>query len=129
MERRNFTSGAPWEEMVGYSRAVQIGNVLELSGTVAIDDLGRVVGNQDAYEQTKFIIQKIERVLKSAGATLADVIRTRMFVTDISKWKDYGRAHGEFFKDLRPATSMIEVKSLIEPEYLIEMEATAILKN
>ncbi len=127
MERTNYSSGAVWEEIVGYSRAVKIGNVIEVTGTVAIDDNNNPVGVTNAYEQTKFIIGKIEKILERAGASLKDVIRTRMFVTDISRWKEYGKAHGEFFKDIRPCTSMIEVKGLIAPEYMIEIEATAII--
>jgi enamine deaminase RidA (YjgF/YER057c/UK114 family) len=128
MERINFSSGAKWEEMVGYSRAVKIGNTIEVGGTVAVDDNNEVVGKKDAYEQTKFIIQKIEKALMQAGASLRDVTRTRMFVTDISRWEEYGKAHGEFFKSIRPVSSMIEVKGLIDPSYLIEIEVTAIIK-
>ncbi len=127
MERVNISSGAKWEAIVGYSRAVKIGNTIEVTGTVAVDDNDQVVGRDNAYEQTKFIIQKIDKVLKQAGASLKDVVRTRMFVTDISRWQEYGKAHGEFFKDIRPCTSMIEVKGLIESGYLIEIEATAII--
>jgi enamine deaminase RidA (YjgF/YER057c/UK114 family) len=127
MSRTNYSSGAKWEDIVGYSRAVKIGNIIEVTGTVAVDESGQVVGEDDAYTQTKFIIEKIEAVLKRAGATLQDVVRTRMFVTDISRWEEYGRAHGQFFKAIRPCTSMIEVKGLIAPVYLIEIEATAIL--
>lgn len=125
--RTNYASGAKWEAVVGYSRAVRIGDVIEVTGTVAVDENNAVVGHGDPYGQTRFIIQKIEGVLQCAGASLRDVVRTRMFVTDISRWEEYGRAHGEFFKDIRPCTSMIEVKGLIAPEYLIEIEATAIL--
>ena len=128
MSRTNYSSGAKWEEIVGYSRAVKIGNTIEVTGTVAIDDNNELVGNDDAYAQTKFIIEKIQKVLQRAGASLNDVVRTRMFVTDISRWEEYGKAHGEFFKDIRPCTSMIEVKGLIAPEYLIEIEATAIMQ-
>jgi len=127
MERTNYSSGAKWEDIVGYSRAVKIGNVIEVTGTVAADDHTNLVGGNSAYEQTKFVIQKIEKILKKAGASLEDVIRTRMFVTDISRWEEYGKAHGEFFKNIKPCTSMIEVKGLIEPGYLIEIEATAIV--
>ena len=127
MERKNFSSGAKWEPIVGYSRAVKMGNIIEVGGTVAVDDNNELVGKENAYEQTKFIIQKIEKALKQAGAALHDVARTRMFVTDISRWQEYGKAHGEFFKDIRPVTSMIEVKSLIDPSYLIEIEMTAIV--
>jgi enamine deaminase RidA (YjgF/YER057c/UK114 family) len=125
--RINFSSGAKWEDIVGYSRAVKIGNVVEVTGTVAVDEDNNLIGEGSAYLQTKFIIQKIETVLKQAGAELRHVVRTRMFVTDISQWEEYGRAHGECFKDIRPCTSMIEVKGLIAPEYLIEIEATAVI--
>jgi len=127
MQRTNYSSGAKWEEIVGYSRAVKIGNTIEVTGTVAVDENNALVGDDDAYAQTKFIIEKIGKVLQRAGASLTDVVRTRMFVTDISRWEDYGKAHGEFFKDIRPCTSMIEVKGLIAPEYLIEIEATAVI--
>ena len=128
-ERINYSSGAKWEDIVGYSRAVKAGNIIEVTGTVAVDDNSSLVGGNDAYEQTKFIIQKIEKVLQRAGASLKDVVRTRMFVTDISRWEEYGRAHGEFFKDIKPCTTMVEVRSLISPEYLIEIEATAIVNT
>ena len=127
MQRINYSSGARWEDIVGYSRAVRVGNTIEVTGTVAVDDNSQLVGGNDAYAQTRFIIEKIEKVLALAGATLSDVVRTRMFVTDISRWEEYGKAHGEFFHEIKPCTSMIEVKGLIAPEYLIEIEATAIL--
>ena len=127
--RVNFSSGAKWESIVGYSRAVRIGNVVEVTGTVAVDENNNLIGEGDAYLQTKFIIQKIENVLLQAGATLSDVVRTRMFVTDISNWEAYGKAHGEAFADIRPCTTMVEVSKLIAPEYLIEIEATAIISN
>ena len=126
MQRTNYSSGAQWESLVGYSRAVKIGNIVEVTGTVAVDENSVLVGGNNAYEQTIFIIRKIEKVLQNAGFSLKDVVRTRMFVTDISRWEEYGRAHGEFFKDIRPCTTMVEVKALIGPEYLIEIEATAI---
>ncbi len=126
MKRTNYSSGAKWEDIVGYSRAVKIGNTIEVTGTVAADDNSNLVGGNNAYEQTKFILQKIETVLVKAGASLKDVVRTRMFVTDISRWEEYGKAHGEFFRDIKPCTSMIEIKGLIAPEYLIEIEATAV---
>lgn len=122
--RQNISSGAKWEDIVGYSRAVRIGNVLEVSGTVAVNDQG-VVGEGDFYQQTCFIIQKIEGVLKQAGFTLEDVVRTRTYVTDISHWEEVGKAHGEFFGKIKPATSMIQVSAFIEPDYLVEMEVTA----
>ena len=128
MQRTNYSSGAKWEDIVGYSRAVRIGNIVEVTVTVAVDENSRLVGKNDAYAQTKFIIEKIEKVLQRAGATLKDVVRTRMFVTDIGRWEEYGKAHGEFFKEIKPCTSMIEVKGLIAPEYLVEIEATAILQ-
>jgi len=128
MQRTNYSSGTKWEDIVGYSRAVKIGNTIEVTGTVAVDDNSNLVGGNDAYEQTKFIIQKIEKVLQRAGASLKDVVRTRMFVTDISRWEEFGKAHGEFFKEIKPCTTMVEVNKLISPEYLIEIEATAIIE-
>jgi enamine deaminase RidA (YjgF/YER057c/UK114 family) len=129
LRRTNFSSGAVWEDIVGYSRAVKVGNHIEVSGTVASDENGNVVGRGDAYQQTVFILQKIERVLQEAGASLQNVVRTRMFVTDISRFNEYGKAHGEFFSSIKPCTSMIEVKGLVAPEYLIEIEATAIIES
>jgi enamine deaminase RidA (YjgF/YER057c/UK114 family) len=128
MMRKNISSGAKWEDIVGYSRAVRIGNIVEVSGTAPVDG-GTVIGIGDPYLQTKYCLQKIEKALKESGATIEDVIRTRMFVTDISRWEEYGKAHGEFFKDIKPVTSMIEVKSLIDPKMLIEIEATAIISK
>lgn len=125
MERKLFSSGAKWEDIVGYSRAVQVGNQLEISGTVATDERG-VVGQGDFYAQTQFILQKIEKVLQTAGFSLEHVVRTRMFVTDISRWEEVGKAHGEFFKTIKPATSMVEVSALIDPDYLVEIEVTAV---
>jgi enamine deaminase RidA (YjgF/YER057c/UK114 family) len=127
MQRTNYSSGAKWEDIVGYSRAVKIGNIVEVTGTVAVDENNNPVAKGDAYGQTRFILQKIQAVLEKAGASLKDVVRTRMFVTDISRWEEYGKAHGEFFAVIKPCTSMIEVKGLIAPDYLIEIEATAIL--
>jgi enamine deaminase RidA (YjgF/YER057c/UK114 family) len=129
MKRINYSSGAKWEDIVGYSRAVRIGNTVEITGTVAVDENNQLVGPDNAYEQTKFILQKIEKVLIQTGASLQHVIRTRMFVTDISRWEEYGKAHGEFFAEIKPCTSMIEVKGLIEPTYLIEIEATAVITD
>lgn len=126
-ERTNYASGARWEDIVGYSRAVKVGNLVEVTGTVAVDADGRTVGGDSAYEQTRFILQKIEKVLLAAGASLKDVVRTRLFVTQIHRWEEYGKAHGEFFAQIKPCTSMIEVKGLIDPSYLIEVEATAII--
>jgi enamine deaminase RidA (YjgF/YER057c/UK114 family) len=127
MQRTNYASGSKWEDIVGYSRAVKVGNTIEVTGTVASDEQGSVVGKEDAYRQTKFIYQKIEKVLQQAGAAMSDVVRVRMFVTDISRWQEYGRAHSEFFKEIKPCNTMVEVSALIEPEYLIEIEATAII--
>ena len=129
MERTNYSSGAKWEDIVGYSRAVKVGNVVEVTGTVAVDENSLLVCKDDAYGQTKFVIEKISAVLQKAGSSLKDVVRTRMFVTDISRWEEYGKAHGEFFSIIKPCTSMIEVKGLIAPEFLIEIEATAIISS
>ena len=126
-KRHNYGSGAPWEETVGYSRVVRMGNVVEVSGTVAVDDAGTVVGAGNLYLQTRFILKKIEKALAEAGASLDAVVRTRMFVTDINSWEAAGRAHGEVFGHIRPCTTMVEVRALIEPMCLIEIEATAIL--
>ncbi len=127
--RQNISSGAKWEDIIGYSRAVRVGNVIEVAGTTALDENGNVVGLNDPYQQTKFIFAKIEKALISAGAMLKDVVRTRMFVTDISRWEEIGKAHGEYFRDVKPASTMVEVRSLISPEMLIEIEVTAILQD
>ena len=126
MNRRNISSGVVWEDIVGYSRAVRIGNLIEISGTTSIID-DKLVGKDDAYLQTITILNKVKSALEEADASLKDVIRTRMFVTDISKWEEYGKAHQEFFSEIKPATSMIEVKSLIDPNMLIEIEVTAVV--
>jgi len=128
MRRVNISSGAVWEDLVGYSRAVRIGNQIEISGTTSVDG-DRVIGKGDLYHQTFFIFQKIEKTLRDAGASLNDIVRTRMYVTDISRWEEAGRAHSEFFKDIKPATSMIEVSRLIDPDLLIEIEVTAIIQE
>jgi len=124
-ERVNFPSGAPWEQVVGYSRAVRIGNLIEVSGTIAIDDSGNSTGIGDPYAQTVDIIHIAKRVLENAGSRLEDVVRTRIYVTDISRWEEIGRAHGAYFGDIKPATSMVEVAALIRPESMVEMEFTA----
>lgn len=126
MKRKNFSGGAVWEDIVGYSRSVRIGNIIEISGTTAVVD-NKVAGVNDPYIQTKTILEKIKKVLEEAGASLADVIRTRMFVTDISKWQQYAKAHQEYFGKIKPATSMIEIKSLIDPDMMIEIEVSAVV--
>lgn len=125
VKRENFTTGAPWEEKVGYSRAVKSGQVIEVSGTIALDTEGNSLAADDPYEQTVEIIKIAEGVLKEAGSSLTDVIRTRIYVTDISRWEEVGRAHGEFFREIRPATSMVEVAALIRAESMVEIEFTA----
>jgi len=127
--RTNYSSGSKWEDIVGYSRAVKVGNVLEVSGTVAAGEDGQTVGIDNAYEQTKFIYRKIQKVLQEAGSSMKDVVRVRMFVTDISRWQEYGKAHSEFFKEIKPCNTMVEVSALIAPDYLVEVEVTAILEN
>jgi enamine deaminase RidA (YjgF/YER057c/UK114 family) len=124
--RKNFSTGAKWEDIVGYSRAVQVGNQLEVTGTVAVDEHSNLVGGNSAYAQTKYAIRKIEKVMQQAGFSLADVVRTRLYVTDISRWEEVGKAHHEFFASIKPATTMVEVSRLIAPEYLVEIEVTAL---
>jgi enamine deaminase RidA (YjgF/YER057c/UK114 family) len=128
MKRKNFSSGAKWEDIVGYSRAVRVGNIIEVAGTTAVEN-EKVIGPNDAFLQTKVVIRKIEKVLIEAGATLNDVVRTRMYVKDISRWEEYGKAHSDFFKNIKPVSTMIEVKSLIDSEMLIEIEVTAIISS
>ncbi|MCH7972424.1 MAG: RidA family protein [Bacteroidetes bacterium] len=126
--RQNISSNAKWEDMFGYSRAVKIGNLIEVSGTASVDG-GKVIGANDVYAQTKFIIKKIETALIEAGAKLTDVIRTRIYIIDISNQNEVGRAHAEYFSEIKPATSMVEVKALVLPGLLVEIEATAFLQN
>jgi enamine deaminase RidA (YjgF/YER057c/UK114 family) len=126
VERKNYSSGAPWESVVGYSRAVRKSNILEVAGTTAVRD-GKVVHVNDAYQQTKFILNIIQKVIEEAGASLTDVVRTRMYVTNIADFEQVGKAHGEFFKDIRPASTLVEVSGLVNPDMLVEIEITAII--
>jgi enamine deaminase RidA (YjgF/YER057c/UK114 family) len=129
MTRRNISSGVPWEKTVGYSRAVRMGNVIEVAGTTAVDETGAVIGLDDPYRQAKYALEKIGRALGEAGAGFGDVIRTRIFVTDISRWEEVGRAHGEVFSEVRPASTLVQVASLVRPDLLVEIEATAVVRE
>ncbi|WP_323675945.1 RidA family protein [Halorubellus sp. PRR65] len=127
MERRRVSSGTEWEDAVGYSRAVRVGDRVEVSGTTATDDDGDVVGVGDPYAQTVQVVENVERALAELDASLADVVRTRMYVTDVDDWEAIGRAHAEAFDDVRPATTMVEVSGLVDPEMCVEMEAIAVV--
>ncbi len=125
-KRINISSGAPWEETVGYSRAVRVGQFIEVAGTTAVEE-GEVLFPNQAFEQTQYILLKIQQAIEDAGGKLEDVVRTRIYVTDIELWEEVGRAHGEIFKDIRPAATMVEVYALIRPGLVVEIEATAIV--
>jgi enamine deaminase RidA (YjgF/YER057c/UK114 family) len=124
--KQTVSSGSPWEDIVGYSRAIRVGNTIEVAGTTAMDG-DELIGRGDMYAQTKFIFEKIEKALQSLGASMKDVVRTRMFVTDMEQWELAGKAHGEFFRDIKPAATMVEVNRLINDDLLIEIEVTAII--
>jgi enamine deaminase RidA (YjgF/YER057c/UK114 family) len=127
--RQNISSGTKWESIAGFSRAVRVGNVVHVAGTTATDDAGNLVGGDDMYAQTVYIIQKMERALRQAGAELTDVVRTRIYVTDVTRWQEAARAHTEFFGEIRPASTLVEVSALVGAEYLVEMEADAVLSD
>jgi enamine deaminase RidA (YjgF/YER057c/UK114 family) len=127
-ERKSYSTGTKWEPIVGYSRAIRVGNQIFVTGTTATDERGEIVGEGDAYAQTVQVIRNIERAIQSLGGNLIDVVRTRIFVTDISRWEEYGRAHGEFFGAIRPCATMVEVSRLIDDRMLVEIEVDAIVE-
>lgn len=127
MKIKKTGSGTPWESQVGYSRGVRVGNTIEIAGTTAVDQEGNTVGKNDPYAQTVFIIRKAQDAIQKLGGRLDQVIRTRIFVTDISKWEEIGKAHGEYFREIKPASTMVEVSRLVHPDLLVEMEFTAVV--
>lgn len=128
MDRENFSSGTPWEPLIGYSRAVRVGTHVYVSGTAAIDSSGTLIGVGDAYQQTKYVIEKVKAALEQTGAKLQHVVRTRLYVSDINRWKDYARAHREYFENIRPANTIVEVR-LVDPRMLVEIEVDAVITS
>ncbi len=127
MKRVNFSSGSIWEDKVGYSRAVKVNNVIEVAGTTATKD-GEILGKGDPYQQTEYILSQIDEILRELGSEMTDVVRTRMYVVNINHWEEIGKAHYKFFKNIKPVATMVEVKSLIDPDLLVEIEVTAVIK-
>lgn len=128
MMRSHYSSGAPWEDIVGYSRAVRVGNIIEVAGTTAMRN-GQLVGENDAYAQTQCILEIIQEAVEGLGASMSDAVRTKIYTTDISQWEAIGRAHGEVFRDIKPASTMVEVSGLVDPKMLVEIELTAIISE